>query len=648
MNFILIYLFNFIYCLDNGLGRTPQMGWSSWNKFGCNINETLIRDTIDALNLSGLIEYGYNYINLDDCWQSSRDSEGKILPDPKTFPNGIKPLADYAHSKGLKFGLYSDAGFYTCEKRVGSLNYEEIDAKTYAQWGVDYLKYDNCFNNGEPSLQRYKIMGDALSNSGRNIFFSICNWGLEDVSTWGKKIGNSWRTTEDITDSWKSMIRIIDINNKYYEYASPGGWNDPDMLEVGNGGMSNDEYRVHFGLWAISKAPLIIGCDIINMTKEIKDILTNPEVIAINQDSLGQQGRKIKYTKLNLPDDNEYPLNPNYLEVAECNGRKEQKWYINEDGSIRNNNEDLCIEIPSCSKTEVQLKTNKCHIGNTSECGKSKNQEWFYNKNDKSISSKLNNNYCMSVYRDEYPYVKNSYCSRTDKQKWEYDENEHTLKSMGKCLTIYTNEEAKEVWAGNLSDGSYAVLLLNKGSLENEVEITWEEIGFDNNIECKLRDLWKRKDLGNFTKGYKVSLKTHSSQLIKITPINSGLIKRKINNKLNHEDNFRENKDNIKIRDYIDPKQILDSRDYQQDENNEKEKEIEKKIEIKKIENKGNSLNLLIISFSVVVIILIVVIIILLIILIKKKKVKLTNEMTVINIEDNDNDNDKKIINFNK
>ena len=260
----------------------------------------------------------------------------------------------------------------------------------------------------------------------------------------------------------------------------------------------------------------------------------------------------------------------------------------------------------------------------------------------------MNSKYCMSVYRDEYPYVKNSYCSRTDKQKWEYDENEHTLKSMGKCLTIYTNEEAKEVWAGNLSDGSYAVLLLNKGSLENEVEITWEEIGFDNNIECKLRDLWKRKDLGNFTKGYKVSLKTHSSQLIKITPINSGLIKRKINNKLNHEDNFRENKDNIKIRDYIDPKQFLDSRDYQQDENNEKEKEIEKKIEIKKIENKGNSLNLLIISFSVVVIILIVVIIILLILLNKKKKVKLTNEMTVINIEDNDNDNDKKIINFNK
>ena len=625
-----ICLFNFLYCLDNGLGRTPQMGWSSWNKFGCKINETLIRHTIDALNSSGLIELGYNYINLDDCWQKSRDSKGRILPDPKAFPNGIKPLVDYAHSKGLKFGLYSDAGLYTCERRRGSLNYEEIDAKTYAQWGVDYLKYDNCFNKGLPSLNRYKIMGDALAKSGRNIFYSICNWGLDNVTSWGKKIGNSWRTTEDIKDNWKSMIRIIDINNKYYEYASPGGWNDPDMLEVGNGGMSLDEYRVHFGLWAISKAPLIIGCNIINMTKEIKDILTNPEVIAINQDSLGQQGRKIKYTKINLPDNYESPFKSNDLEVAECNGRKEQKWYINKDSSIRNNNEDLCIEIPSCLKGGVQLKVNKCHIGNKSKCGKSKNQEWIYNKKDKSISSKLYRNKCMMVYRDEYPYVKTSHCSGKDRQKWEYDENDHTFKSKGKCLTIYTNEEAKEVWAGNLSDGSYAVLLLNKGSLENEVEITWEEIGFNNSIECKIRDLWERKDLGNFTKGYKTILKTHASQLIKITPLNSKLIKK--NKKLNLPVYFVENKDSIKIKDYNDTKQFLDNKTIQQNEDNEKS------IEIKKFENKRKSLKLLIIFYSVIVIILIGVIIFLLFILNKNKKAEKRNEMTVTKIDDNDND----------
>ena len=154
----------------------------------------------------------------------------------------------------------------------------------------------------------------------------MCSWGADDVSTWGKDVGNSWRTTGDINDNWKSMIRIIDQNNQWHEYANPGGWNDPDILEVGNGGMTNEEYKVHFGLWAISKAPLLIGCDIINMSKEIKDILTNPEVIYIDQDSLGQQGYKIKYTKIDLPKDYSYELTPKEIGVAECNGRKEQKW----------------------------------------------------------------------------------------------------------------------------------------------------------------------------------------------------------------------------------------------------------------------------------------------------------------------------------
>ena len=206
-------------------------------------------------------------------------------------------------------------------------------------------------------------MRDALNKTGRKIFYSLCSWGRESVSKWGKDMGNSWRTTEDIKDSWKSMIRIIDINNKWYKYAGPGGWNDPDMLEVGNGGMNLEEYKVNFGLWALSKAPLLIGCDITKMTKEIKKILTNPEVIANNQDSLGQQGRKIKYTKINLPKDYKYNLTPGRIEVAECNGRKEQKWYIKKDGSIRNNNEDLCLEIPSCSPKGIKLRTNKCHIG---------------------------------------------------------------------------------------------------------------------------------------------------------------------------------------------------------------------------------------------------------------------------------------------
>ena len=252
-------LITLISSLDNGLGLTPQMGWNTWNKFACKIEEKLIRDSIDALVNTGLKDLGYNYMNLDDCWQIKRDENKTIVPDADKFPNGIKPLADYAHSKGLKFGLYSDGGNLTCQMRPGGYGYEEIDAKTYAEWGVDYLKYDNCWNMGISSKIRYPRMTEALRKQNRSIFYSICQWGEEEIPTWGKEFGNSWRTTLDISDSWISMINIIDQNDKWFQYAGPGGWNDPDMLEVGNGGMSDVEYRTHFSLWAISKAPLIIG-----------------------------------------------------------------------------------------------------------------------------------------------------------------------------------------------------------------------------------------------------------------------------------------------------------------------------------------------------------------------------------------------------
>jgi alpha-galactosidase len=519
--FLFLFVFKILICLDNGLGKTPQMGWNSWNKFGCNISEKLIIDTINALNSSGLAELGYRYINIDDCWQSSRHPNGTIIPDPVAFPHGIKSLADYAHSKGLKFGLYSDAGYYTCEKRPGSLGYEEIDAKTYAEWGVDYLKYDNCYNNdtkGMESIVRYTKMRDALQKTGRNIFYSLCSWGKDNVSMWGNNIGNSWRTTRDIKDTYRSMTKNIDINDRWYQYAGPGGWNDPDMLEVGNYGMSLDEYRAHFGLWAITKAPLLIGCDVTKMDEDTKEILTNPEVIAINQDSLGIQARKIKYTKMYLPDDYEYILTPMEVEVADCNGKMEQKWYINEDGSIRNNNESLCLEIPPFSKHNVQLRTNSCHIGDKNEWGESKNQEWTYDKINKKIISKLFPNRCLHLHSLDYLTVHALKCQNIEKQIWEYDEINHTIKSNGKCLTMYMNEEAKEVWAGKISNGSYVALFFNRGTFINEIEITWKEIGI-NTTKAQVRDLWERKDLGIFKYGYKSRLFTHSSLLLKITPI---------------------------------------------------------------------------------------------------------------------------------
>ena len=296
MKMLLIILFlslTFISSLDNGVGLTPPMGWNSWNKFGCSINEKLIMSTIDTLVSSGLAKAGYTYVNIDDCWQKTRDENGKIQPNPDFFPNGMKVLADYAHEKGLKFGLYSDAGFKTCCNLPGSLGYEEIDAKTYEEWGIDYLKYDNCNTDGTDPEVRYPVMRDALLKLDRTIYYSMCEWGINAPATWGKEVANSWRNTGDIEDNWKSMLTIIDANDYWADYAGPGGWNDPDMLEVGNGGMTYEEYKVHFGLWCLCKAPLLIGCDITNMSDETFEILTNEEVIAINQDPLGVQGKKL-------------------------------------------------------------------------------------------------------------------------------------------------------------------------------------------------------------------------------------------------------------------------------------------------------------------------------------------------------------------
>ncbi|XP_039018245.1 alpha-galactosidase-like [Hibiscus syriacus] len=282
--------------MDNGLGLTPQMGWNSWNHFHCDINETLIKETADAVVSTGLAAVGYTYINLDDCWgELNRDSLGNLVPKGSTFPSGMKALADYVHSKGLKLGIYSDAGTQTCSQTMpGSLGHEEQDAKTFASWGVDYLKYDNCENTGASPKERYPKMSKALMESGRPIFFSLCEWGQEDPATWAPSIANSWRTTGDIEDNWDSMTGIADQNDQWASYAQPGAWNDPDMLEVGNGGMTTEEYRCHFSIWALAKAPLLIGCDVTSIDNVTFQLLSNTEVIDVNQDKLGVQGKKVK------------------------------------------------------------------------------------------------------------------------------------------------------------------------------------------------------------------------------------------------------------------------------------------------------------------------------------------------------------------
>ena len=275
------------------LAQTPPMGWNSWNKFACNVSEQLIRETADAMVSTGMKTAGYQYVNIDDCWQVSRDAEGTIVADPKRFPSGIKALADYVHSKGLKLGVYTDAGRLTCQKRPGSYEHEVQDAKTYASWGVDYVKIDWCHAEGlDPEVQ-YAKFRDALAQAGRPIVFSICNWGVKAPWTWGPGTGNLWRTTGDINDTYDRMSVIGFSQNGLEKFAGPGHWNDPDMLEVGNGGMKRDEYRTHMALWALLAAPLLAGNDLRSMTPETKQMLTNPEVLAVDQDAKGVQGHRV-------------------------------------------------------------------------------------------------------------------------------------------------------------------------------------------------------------------------------------------------------------------------------------------------------------------------------------------------------------------
>jgi alpha-galactosidase len=302
------------------LAPLPPMGWNSWNPFGENVSEKVIKETADAFVSSGLKDAGYTYIVIDDIWQGGRDSTtGLLYPDPERFPSGIKALADYVHSKGLKFGIYSDAGTLTCGDRPASFGYEEKDARLFAEWGVDYLKYDYCYcpdyasenNDYKMAVARYKAMGDALKATGRPIVFSICEWGPRSPWLWGREVGGQlWRVSYDVGDKWDEprnehsqigILTAIDVMCNLERFAGPDGWNDPDMLVIGlknsgfikGGGCTYDEYRSQMSMWCMFSAPLMMGCPVNDMSKDTKSILLNKDIIAIDQDPLGKQAFRV-------------------------------------------------------------------------------------------------------------------------------------------------------------------------------------------------------------------------------------------------------------------------------------------------------------------------------------------------------------------
>ncbi len=281
-----------------GLAPTPPMGWNSWNTFGVDIHEDLFKEIVDIIVESGMKDAGYEYVVIDDGWEAlERDENGNLVPDPEKFPGGMKALADYVHSKGLKFGIHNCAGSTTCNGFPGGRGHEFQDARLYALWGVDYLKYDWCDHGTADSKETYKTMGDALYAAGRPVVYSLCEWGDTKPWLWAKDIGHLWRTTGDITDCFDcqetyslGLKPILELQVGLEEYAGPDHWNDPDMMEVGNPGLTLGESRAHFSLWCILAAPLMAGNDLRIMTPDILEILTNKEAIAIDQDPLGKQG----------------------------------------------------------------------------------------------------------------------------------------------------------------------------------------------------------------------------------------------------------------------------------------------------------------------------------------------------------------------
>ncbi|UVI27405.1 NPCBM/NEW2 domain-containing protein [Paenibacillus spongiae] len=434
------------YALDNGLAETPPMGWNGWNAFHCNVNAALVKETAKKIVDSGMKEAGYQYVNMDDCWMlDHRDENGNLIPDPEKFPNGIKEVADYVHSLGLKIGIYASAGTTTCAWYPGSLNYEKQDAQSFAEWGIDYLKYDNCGDPlGRPIQERYEKMRDALADTGRDIVFSMSVGGGDDPWEWGKQVGHLWRTNGDISDSYLRMLVVFLKNVELYPYAGPGYWNDADMLEIGNGGMSLVEYRAEFGLWSIMASPLLAGTDLLNAPQEILDIYTNREVIAVNQDPIGIQGRPIKQQN----DGNLVLLKPM------ANGDKAVLFFNSNDNASNMEISLSQLGIPaSVDKKTYTVRNLWAHETATTT-----------DKISASVPS-----HGIMMYRIS-PGTGNEVSTDGFKR--------------------IINNDGKEIWVKSLSDGSKMITLVNRTAAASTISAEPEKLGFKHASVYLAEDYW--------------------------------------------------------------------------------------------------------------------------------------------------------------
>ena len=454
--------------LDNGLARTPPMGWNSWNAFGCAVNESLIRETADAVVRRGLLAAGYRYLNLDDCWAAaSRDPDGRLAADPGAFPSGMAALGDHIHSRGLLFGIYSSAGNETCAGRAASLGHEVVDVQSFGSWGVDLLKYDNCGGQGLPPRQRFPPMSAALLQSSRRTLFSVCEWGVDAPENWAPALANTWRTSVDIADHWLSVLLNLEMTEPVWASAGPGAWADADLLEVGNGGLSPSEQRAHFSLWVLLKAPLLLSCDVRGMSNETLELVTNPEVLAVNQDALGVPGRRV-WSSLG-------PLWAAWGPFARLFSWGAGVWgsrpvfYV---GALTLRGAAALCEAagPQCTVFSIDNTTAMATLYGPPE-------------DDDVMAPRA---------------------------------------TTGSAFVKLHPERAAgsyEVWAGPLAGGDVAVVLLNRALKPAPITALFRDIGLPGgSIVAAVRDLWARADRGVYAHAFTTNVPAHGVVMLRLTP----------------------------------------------------------------------------------------------------------------------------------
>ncbi|XP_013385555.1 alpha-galactosidase [Lingula anatina] len=501
-------------------GSTPPMGWNSWNHFQCDgLNESVVKETVDLLISSGLAKAGYKYVNLDDCWQLTRNENGVIQEDQTKFPNGIKTLAEYVHSKGLKFGLYTCVGTLTCGRRPGSYGYEEIDAQTYADWKVDFVKNDDCYiHPGENIEKSYQTMYAAIKNTGRQMIHSVK--GSAENLELASGFSNMRRVNYDIKDNWINMMSLVDWAFSKNLYDHSGLWHDLDMLEVGNGGMTTEEYKVHFSLWSALKSPLILGNDPKMMKDSVKNILTNPEVININQDPLGKPVSLVREEKLGHAE---------HLAVSDLrctrNDTNQQWSYSKEKRWLKHVKLDLCLTANVTSKLVTVEKCGRSDLHQAWTVDEERNKIYFNIASGKT--------YCLELKSWEmYGQATVKKCPKkpTYKEKIYFEKSAsntssyviYNLKTFNdKCLKVGGVADL-QVYSGPLSKNRVVVLIVNRDVVDHGFSFNLEEyVNTEQDKHYVVKEVWEKfefKAIGDTKLVTDFEIPSHSCKMFIITP----------------------------------------------------------------------------------------------------------------------------------